>query len=61
MSEIKWRSGRDVERALTLAATDLCACGGMGPDDPGVCVACKMWHAVMRALGLVSYGLGTER
>ena len=37
----------DFERALTFAANRYCSCGGKGPRDPGVCVACSVCHAAM--------------
>ena len=30
--------------ALRRAVNACCTCGGMGPDDPGVCPACRVWH-----------------
>ncbi len=32
-------------RILTEECNDLCRCGGMGPEDQGVCDACRFYHA----------------
>jgi hypothetical protein len=32
------------EIQLQLAMESQCTCGGMGPEDPGVCSACMVWH-----------------
>ena len=37
------------ERALTRCVESRCSCGGKGPLDRGVCVACQMYHAVKAA------------
>jgi len=29
---------------LRLSVFDRCTCGGSGPDDPGACPACLVWH-----------------
>ncbi len=29
---------------LRRAVNACCTCGGMGPADPGVCPACRVWH-----------------
>jgi hypothetical protein len=29
---------------LRAAVNASCACGGMGPNDPGMCPACMVWH-----------------
>lgn len=33
---------------LGRAVNSLCSCGGKGPDDPGVCDVCMVWHRVTR-------------
>ena len=43
-------TNEDVERALMCAADEYCSCGGMGPTDPGVCVACLVYHAAIEYL-----------
>ena len=30
--------------AIRDAVDETCSCGGLGPDDDGVCDACKVWH-----------------
>ncbi len=35
---------------LHSAINEECSCGGMGPRDPGVCAACRVWHRI-RARG----------
>lgn len=30
--------------SLRTVVNSHCRCGGKGPDDVGVCVACKIWH-----------------
>lgn len=32
------------ENEIREACNASCACGGMGPNDPGVCPACMVWH-----------------
>jgi hypothetical protein len=34
--------------ALRDAVNNSCTCGGMGPNDPGVCGACLVWHRLRR-------------
>ena len=43
---------REVEEALIIAATELCSCGGGGPDDPETCPVCLFWHRVTKRLDL---------
>lgn len=31
---------------LRAAVNAACTCGGSGPDDPNVCPACEVWHAL---------------
>jgi hypothetical protein len=38
---------RQFKHRLQLAIDSTCSCGGMGTNDPGVCVACKIWHEVI--------------
>ena len=38
-------SSRKARLAAIRDAVDAtCSCGGLGPDDDGVCDACKVWH-----------------
>ena len=32
------------ERDLAFITEDECSCGGKGPNDPGACTACRIWH-----------------
>lgn len=34
------------KRRLKTATEAFCTCGGMGPEDHGVCPACKIYHAM---------------
>ena len=34
----------ELRRRLNIAVNKHCTCGGMGPNDLGVCPACKIWH-----------------
>lgn len=38
-----------LNRAWERAINECCECGGKGPQDPGVCLACKVYH-LARAL-----------
>lgn len=29
---------------LRIAVNEFCSCGGKGPQDPGACPACLVWH-----------------
>lgn len=31
-------------RRVVEATNDECTCGGLGPEDPGICVACGIYH-----------------
>ena len=42
-------SAHDVRHALDAAHESSCSCGGMGPNDPGRCGACDLYHT-FRAL-----------
>ena len=35
---------RFLERMVSMAVNEECSCGGRGPDDPGVCPACMVYH-----------------
>ena len=45
---------------LRQAVNARCECGGRGPDDPGVCAACQIWHDVMGATMTACLELGRE-
>jgi hypothetical protein len=32
---------------IELAVDKSCSCGGMGPNDEGVCGACLVWHRLV--------------
>ena len=45
LAEAKGLSAR-VTDAVISATQEFCRCGGKGPNDSGVCDACKVYHAV---------------
>lgn len=47
-----------VAQALSIAANEMCSCGGSGPDDPRACPACLYYHRVMDLLG-IEWQVGT--
>jgi len=42
------RYGKIIREAVNAS----CSCGGKGPEDPGVCPACMVWHRLHKE-GLV--------
>jgi len=34
----------EFKRKVSMACNEECSCGGKGPNDPGVCQACMVYH-----------------
>lgn len=49
LDEARSRGEARVRERVVTATQEFCRCGGMGPDDPGVCDACRIYH--MAGLG----------
>lgn len=40
------RCTREIQKRVREAVNEECECGGLGPNDSGVCTACCIWHRV---------------
>ena len=50
LATLSERVRNETRNRLYEAVNAECCCGGKGPDDPGVCMACVVWHRFNESL-----------